>query len=903
MSHITETPDGAVWLGYLTNSGISRLVYENDRSHFTHFTTKNGLTSDGTVFVGVDSLGQVWTGSDNGVDVYSHSKWRHYGKADGLVWDDCDSQAFLPERNGSVWIGTSGGISHFQPLAIPTRPPAPQPYITSIQTGNRSLDPDRPGPIPFQERSLTINFAAPTFLNESAVRFRYRMLGLEEQWVDADDRWVRYPNLTAGNYTFQVLAQNARGVWSPQAATAGFSILAPWWQTWPFKILVGILILAVLRLLWAVRIRYLVKRQEHLVSLLTEAQLANRLKSEALAKVIQGEAREKNRSHVLELIGSHQGLGTVLDAIVTMAEADDSDTLCLILVMEGDHFRYGASRNLPLAFAQEFDNFEVNSPLTCFAAAVANVDTVTVSEVASSPLWRAHVERLSGMGIICSRSAPILSSGSTILGTVTYFRKVPDLDPKSSLTSLGNAARLAAVAIEHLSLYEQLSYRAQYDTLTGLPNRTLLQDRLRQAIARAERYGRKLFVLGIDLDGFKHVNDTLGHEAGDSVLKQVAARISACLRRADTAARMGGDEFTVLLESHVDGYESGDVHSVIKKLIAAIGEPMRLGNREAFVTASVGVSTYPDDADDAQGLMRNADVAMYHVKRLGKNAFRFFGPEIGTLESNRVQIESCLRTALAAREFEVHYQPQYRLDGELTGFEALLRWRSPTLGTVSPALFIPIAEETGLVIPIGQWVLEEACRQTAAWIAAGYADFRVAVNVSAFQFARADFPESVAHFLRVMGIPPQRIELELTETVIMTDVAKSSAQLQELRELGLAVWIDDFGTGYSSLSYLQRLPVDGIKIDQSFVRGLTGDPSSALPMIEAIVNLAHNLNLRVIAEGVETQEQLQFLRNSGCDLAQGFLFHPALAAQSATDLLAARDARSRSYPEEVLVLG
>jgi EAL domain-containing protein (putative c-di-GMP-specific phosphodiesterase class I) len=295
-------------------------------------------------------------------------------------------------------------------------------------------------------------------------------------------------------------------------------------------------------------------------------------------------------------------------------------------------------------------------------------------------------------------------------------------------------------------------------------------------------------------------------------------------------------------------------------------------------------------------------MAMYHVKGLGKNAYKFFGPEIGTVESSRIQIESCLRTALAAREFELYFQPQYRMDRSLVGFEALLRWNSPKLGMVSPAVFIPVAEQTGLIVPIGQWVLEEACRQIAAWSAAGHTAFRVAVNVSAFQFAREDFPESVAQFLRVMGISPERIELELTETAIMTDISKSSAQLRELRDLGLAVWIDDFGTGYSSLSYLQRLPVDGIKIDQSFVKDLSSDPVSALPMIEAIVNLAHNLNLRVMAEGVETEEQLQFLRDASCDLAQGYLFSRALPGAEATAVLASQQETAKTNAEELLVL-
>ena len=894
VSHLAETRDGAIWLGYMTNSGISRLTFQNGRPHFEHFTTKNGLRSNGAVFIGPDSRGGLWVGSDNGVDVYADSKWRHYGQVDGLVRDDCDALAFLAEPDGSVWIGTSGGLSHFRPPVDPRTENAPNPYITEVKAGSLTLDPNRSQDIAYRDRSLLIRFAAPTFLNESAVRFRYRMLRFDQDWVDADDRWVRYPNLPAGAYRFEVMARNARGLWSRKPAAVELRIEAPWWQTWSFRVPCAILLAGVSYLSWKSRIRYLVKKQELLEALLCQAKTSDLLKSEALAKVTKAEVRERNRNQVLELIGSHQPLKRVLDAVIDMVELDDPETLCLILIIRDRRFQQAFWRKIPSSLAKLFEGMPIHGTATCFAEAATQVRVIDGDGFTNHAIGAEYAGMLAELNLPCSRSAPIQSISAEVLGTITYFRRTPFDDKFGNLGSLENSARLAGVAIEHLSLFEQFSYRAQYDSMTALPNRAFFYDRLRQAIARTERRDGKLWVLWLDLDGFKHVNDSLGHQAGDALLTEVAKRISGCLRTEDLAARMGGDEFTVLLE----GDEGFDVIAVIQKLIGAVREPVKCGEREMFVTASVGVSVYPENGREASELVKNADMAMYQAKGLGKNSYHFFVPEMADLELDRVEIEIQLKTALAGREFEVYYQPQYRLDRSLAGFEALLRWTNSKLGSVSPGRFIPIAEATGLIAPIGQWVLEEACRQMSEWADLGFENFRMAVNVSAYQFARADFPESVAQVLRKRGISPDRLELELTETAIMGDVAKSASQLCEIRNLGMDVSIDDFGTGYSSLSYLQRLPVDAIKIDRSFVQALSASPQSSLTMIQAIVNLAHDLNLRVVGEGVETEEQLRHLQQVRCDLTQGYLLDRPLTARAAMELLE----RQAAKPEEVLAL-
>ena len=893
VSHLAETPDGCIWMGYLSNSGISRLRLDHNQVHFDHFTTKNGLTSDGTVFLGTDSRGWLWAGSDDGVDVLSNSGWKHYGRADGLVWDDCDSLAFHADRDGSVWIGTSGGLSRFRPLgpARPAIPPAS--FITSIKSGARFLDLHAPVPISYQDRSLLIGFAAPTFLDESAVRFRYRMVGFDTDWIDAEERWVRYPNLPAGKYSFEVVARNGRSPWNPEAASAPITIVAPWWQTWSLRTAMGLFVATVIYRLWRLRIRYLVQKQGHLERLLHQAHTADRFKSEALAAITRGQAREKHRSRVLELVGSQAPLPRILDSILEMVELDDPDTLCLILLVKDGCFQHAASRNLDISFAKSFDGLPTNAGVTCFAQATCRVETIEVQDIVDSSLWQNHRQRVLDLGLVCSRSAPIVSSSGEVLGTITFFSKSKKAQTGDTNSFLESVARLASIAMEHISLFEQLSYRAQYDGLTGLANRILFEDRLNQALARAQRTRSKVAVLVLDLDGFKFVNDTLGHAAGDLLLQTVGRRISACLRRGDTAARMGGDEFTVLIEI----WDCDDVDAVIKKLVVSINQPIAIADQEVVVTASVGVSIYPDHSRDAAELVKNADIAMYSVKRMGKNAHSFFAPAMATSEADRIVIETHLRNALAAREFELLYQPQFHLDRTLAGFEALLRWTNPTLGAVSPSRFIPVAESTGLIVSIGDWVLEEACRQTAGWIAAGFANFRMAVNVSARQFARPDFPATVSRHLRNSGVAPHKIELELTETAIMSEIAKSSSQLLEVRESGVAVAIDDFGTGYSSLSYLQRLPVDAIKIDQSFVQGLGTGPSNSLTMIQAIVNLAHDLHLRVIAEGVETEEQLEVLQSLHCDVAQGFLLGTPLSVHDATALLS----RHSVVPENDLV--
>jgi diguanylate cyclase (GGDEF)-like protein/PAS domain S-box-containing protein len=417
-----------------------------------------------------------------------------------------------------------------------------------------------------------------------------------------------------------------------------------------------------------------------------------------------------------------------------------------------------------------------------------------------------------------------------------------------------------------------LEHQANHDALTGLPNRNLLNDRLQRAISSAQRNDRLMALVFVDLDHFKLINDTLGHDAGDIVLKAIAARLTACLRDADTAARPGGDEFLLIL---VDQDSTDSISIVIRRILDMIAQPIPLDGRDLYVTCSIGISIYLQDGDDVSTLLKNADTAMYHAKERGRNNFQFFNNAMNQKVHERFMLESSLRQAITNGELTLMYQPQIDLKSDkMIGMEALLRWRHPEWGIIAPTKFIPIAEESGLIITIGEWVLRTACARNKAWQDAGLAPMIMAVNLSARQFKQNNLAQTVANVLAETGLDAQYLELELTESLVLDDSHKFMQTLTQLKALGLQLTIDDFGTGYSSLSYLKNLPLDRLKIDIRFVNDIVTDTGDAA-IAQTIITLGHSLGMKVIAEGVETQEQLAFLRNQGCDEIQGFFFsHP-----------------------------
>jgi diguanylate cyclase len=418
----------------------------------------------------------------------------------------------------------------------------------------------------------------------------------------------------------------------------------------------------------------------------------------------------------------------------------------------------------------------------------------------------------------------------------------------------------------------QMIYR---DPLTGLPNRLLLNDRLAQALDQANNNKQTLGIMFIDLDRFKYINDTLGHAVGDELLIEVAKRVEACVGNVDTVSRQGGDEFIVLMPNTT----SDEVTKKAQKIIEAFSHSVMVNEQELFVTPSIGISMYPGDGRDIETLIKNADTAMYRVKEQGKNNFQFYTPEMNEDVTKKMQLEVGLRKALERNEFHIVYQPQIDvMTGQMIGAEALLRWEHPEWGSISPAEFIPIAEETGLILQIGEWVLRGACLQNKKWQDDGFPQVRVAVNISSRQFQQSDLVERVREILKETGLAPEYLELELTESIIQ-DSKYAVAKMQQLKEMGIHLSIDDFGTGYSSLSYLKTFPIHTLKIDRSFTRNIYADPKDA-SLVETIISMAHNLNLKVIAEGVETEEQLQFLQQKQCNEAQGYFFSRPITASA-----------------------
>jgi len=457
-------------------------------------------------------------------------------------------------------------------------------------------------------------------------------------------------------------------------------------------------------------------------------------------------------------------------------------------------------------------------------------------------------------------AAPIHDRAGHVVGAVIVFHDV-------------TAAR---------AMTREMTHSAQHDLLTNLPNRLLLNDRISQSIALARRQDRPIAVIFLDLDRFKYINDSLGHATGDKLLQSVSNRLLANVRRSDTVSRQGGDEFVILL-SEIAYPE--DAATSAAKILVSLSAPHSIGGQDLHVDGSIGISVYPEDGEDAETLINHADTAMYHAKEKGRNNFQFFKPEMNLKAVERQSLEGSLRRALKRDEFLLHYQPKVNLDtGEITGVEALVRWQQPERGLVPPSQFVPIAEDCGLILQIGRWVLREACRQARAWQDAGLPPLPISVNVSAVEFRDKGFVQGVRTILAETGLEARYLELELTERVLMDDAESTASVLQELKMMGVHLSVDDFGTGYSSLSYLRQFPIDVLKIDKSFIHQITADPDDST-IVSAIINMGKSLKHLVVAEGIETQLQRAYLQTQQCAEGQGYLFSRPLAAAQFAQLL------------------
>ncbi|HJV01778.1 MAG TPA: EAL domain-containing protein [Burkholderiaceae bacterium] len=513
-----------------------------------------------------------------------------------------------------------------------------------------------------------------------------------------------------------------------------------------------------------------------------------------------------------------------------------------------------------------------------------------------NPAWSGYRRLLSRQALETCFAVSVLSSTRQLLGVIVAHYRAAAEQPPHDRELIWVAAHLTSIAIERRQAEARLQVLAHFDALTMLPNRDLFRDRLQQALSRAERHNQLVAVMFLDLDRFKTINDTLGHDAGDALLCEAANRLRQCVRGEDTVARLGGDEFTVILEQIG---KPDDAAAVAGKIVAALAPPIMLGGQETFVTPSIGITICPWDSSSAECLLKNADTAMYRVKQEGGNGYRFFTAEMNTLAAGRLETESGLRRAQEREEFAVHYQPKLDLrTGAIIGAEALLRWRHPERGLVPPGEFIPILEETGQIEKVGEWVLEHVCRQIRCWQEAALPALNVAVNLSGRQLQRNNLSTTIANILETTGLDPRLLELEVTESMLMHDAQYAVDMLMQIRAKGVVhIDVDDFGTGYSSLSYLKRFPIDALKLDKSFVDGLPHDEDD-IAICRAVIALAHSLKLRVIAEGVENDAQLAFLRDNGCDVIQGYIVSPPLPADDFVELVRRYQAAPRWSAED-----
>ena len=600
---------------------------------------------------------------------------------------------------------------------------------------------------------------------------------------------------------------------------------------------------------------------------------------------LEGERR------VLEAIAKGSPLPEVLDLLCRVVEEQSGWTLCAVHLLDQDsgHLELAAAPSLVPELRNAIARVPVGPLAGSCGAAAWRSQQVIVSDLAADPLWQELRNTTRSNGLRACWSLPVLGGLNPVLGTFTVFIREPR-DPSPADTALtARVANIAKIAIERHEAEQRIRQLAHYDGLTGLPNRAQFNQVLDHALSRAQRAGTSVALLFVDVDRFKNINDTLGHDAGDRMLREVASRLRQCLRTSDVVARFGGDEFIVMLEDLPDGEHAA---SVADKVLEAIAQPLALGDRELHVTASIGISTYPADGGDLHALQKHADIAMYRAKEQGRNSWRYYSPQADTHSLERLTLETQLRRALDRGELVLHYQPKQDIaTGRVTGVEALLRWQHPDHGLIPPRDFIPLAEETGLIVPMGEWVLRKACEDaTRLPRPSGGEPIRVAVNLSARQFSNDRLIDLVSETLREFGLQASLLEVEVTESLVMHNAEHTARLLARLKQAGVHVAMDDFGTGYSSLAYLKRFPIDTIKIDRSFIQGLPGDTDDAT-LTQAIIAMAHSLRLKTVAEGVETLQQLEFLRRYGCDEIQGYYFSQPLAIAALLDML--REHRAR----------
>ncbi len=601
-----------------------------------------------------------------------------------------------------------------------------------------------------------------------------------------------------------------------------------------------------------------------------------------LSESRRSEKWEQSKNAIFSAILAHRSLPSTMQLMADAFVALYPPKSIAIFVLAGDQFHIEAEAALPPRPVCPATSAPASTTLARSQAQSESLAWTAISGSRDGPAPSCPAFReILKTGVKLCMASPLRSGSGEATGVVTVFdthQTPPDDAIRETIRSICD---LGCMAIEHRHLYDQVVHGSPYDLLTGLPNRTLLEDRLRQAIVTARREGKLIAVCCIDLDRFKQINDHLGHDLGDVCFKVAGERLKAAIREVDMLARHGGDEFILALP---DLAGISDALNICNRLLKELSAPMLVDSHSLTLSASVGISIFPDHGDTPDLLLRNAAVALVEAKHAGRGQAQIYSPDVGRQSRRAAEMADALVVAVAQGQFRLAYQPIYSMSRRIMGFEALLRWKHPSWGRVAPLEFIPIAEETGLIVPIGDWVIEEVCRQAMAWNAASVPPVKIFVNISGVQLGRPNFGAKIAETLERSGLAPDRLELEITESWIISDLTGAAGKLQRLRDLGVGIAIDDFGTGHSTFSYLHALPLDTLKIDRSFVLRLDGSAAN-LSTVRAIIGLARQLGLKTVAEGVETEQHLRQLAEIGCEFVQGFHLARPMTPQAACSLL------------------
>jgi diguanylate cyclase (GGDEF)-like protein len=777
--------------------------------------------------------GTLWLASGTGIHRYHNGIWITNGLEEGLP----SSVAYkvFEDSKGRIWAGTTRGLSLFNPGADGDAP------LVAMDDDKNPREAPPGGKTRFQFYAVDRwKLTLP-----GRPLFSYRLDGGPWTSFEPADS-ASYDKLPAGSHRFEVRAMDRNGNISAHPVSRALSVLLPWYATPGFRWLATGAVFAI-------------------VALLTLALRSYKHRGDLIRRLNRTNKLERDRQTILEMIARREPLPQVARRIADCVAENCPESACALILEDKSIHAVFCTPALPQPLRQLLETSKGDTTSRWWL----DIDAVA-RDYFSGP----------------NRIVPIRAGDDEVLGAVALFYRQATGDADEYGGVPETFAAIAAAAIESARLYESLAYQARHDALTGLPNRLSFDCGLRNAVAKAGESRQTLSVFYIDLDRFKQINDTLGHRVGDLFLMQVANRLHSALDGEGTLARVGGDEFTVLIER---GAGKASAHRVATAMLDSLRPPIRIEGHDLFAGASVGISFFPADGDTPVGLQKSADIAMYRAKARGRNCVEFFSAEMASVTEAAMDIEQILRRALEDRGFEMYYQPQFSLSGALVGFEALLRLNDAERGSISPDVFFPIAEETGLIVPIGARVLRDVCRQLREWLDEGLPVVKMAVTVSALEIMGDAFADGVAMALEGAGVDPHLLEFELTESAIARNPAEATRQMRKLRELGIRLAIDDFGTGYSSFASLQNLPLDALKIDRSFLAG-TASAAESGQMMRTIVDLGRNMGLTVVAEGVETEAQLAMLRQSQCDVVQGYLLgRPQPAAQARAFLVAASE--------------